>query len=78
MNTIVLGQIFKNVGASSDTKQLNSNQEDLTAKITNEFLNNTNINISNTDLQRFIQLFLSKKQQIGAINMNSSGFFYLY
>ncbi|UJR31832.1 hypothetical protein I4U23_019309 [Adineta vaga] len=64
----ILGQIFKNVGANSDKKELNSNDEDLTIKITNEFINH-NINISNTDLQRFIQLFLNKKQQtVSSIN----------
>ncbi len=61
---IVLGRIFKRVGANSDTKQLDSNNENLSMQITNEFINN-NINISSDDLELFIQLFLDKKQDTG-------------
>ncbi len=61
MFLIVLGRIFKKVGANFNTKQLDSNNENLSMQLTNEFINN-NINISSDDLQFFIQLFLDKKQ----------------
>jgi len=63
-SVIVLGRIFKRVGANFDSKQLDSNNKNLSIQITNEFINN-NINISSDDLQLFIQLFLDKKQQTG-------------
>jgi hypothetical protein len=64
-SSIVLGRIFKRVGANFDSKQLDSNNKNLSMQITNEFINN-NINISSDDLQLFIQLFLDKKQQTGS------------
>ncbi|CAF3156375.1 unnamed protein product [Rotaria sp. Silwood2] len=60
----LLGRIFKNVGANSDSKLLDSNIKNLSIQITNEFINN-NINISNDDLQLFIELYLNKKQNTG-------------
>lgn len=64
MIILVLGNIFKNVGADSEHKQLDSHNEDLSTKITNEFIKN-NVNISKDDLQSFIELFINKKQHTG-------------
>lgn len=41
---------------------MDSTKEYLSTEIANEFINNR-INISNSDLQRFIQSFLERKQQ---------------
>ena len=59
-----MGEFFKNVGASPDSKQLDSKIKNLTMEITNEFINN-NVKISNDDLLSFIQLFIEKKQKTG-------------
>jgi hypothetical protein len=71
---IVLGRIFQKVGANSETKQLDSNNKNLSMQITNEFIIN-NINISSDDLQLFIQLFLNKKQNTGLKEIFSLVFF---
>lgn len=60
----MLGRIFKNIGADPENKLLDSNNDNLSADITNEFINN-NINVSYEDLQLFIELFLNKKQNTG-------------
>jgi hypothetical protein len=61
---LVLGRIFKKVGADSDSKQLDSTKKNLSIQITNELIAN-DIFISNDDLQLFIQLFLDQKQNTG-------------
>ncbi|CAF3295658.1 unnamed protein product [Rotaria sp. Silwood2] len=58
---ILLGRIFKRLGPDSENKQLDSNKTTLSMKITNEFIHN-NIQISNDDLQSFIELYLNKKR----------------
>jgi hypothetical protein len=52
------------VGIDVDSKQLDSHKAALAMKLTNEFVNN-NIHISSSDLQTFIQHFLTKKQRSG-------------
>jgi hypothetical protein len=61
---LVLGRIFKRVGADVENKQLDSNKSMLTMKITNEFVHN-NIQISSVDLQLFVDLYLARKQNSG-------------
>ncbi|CAF1160013.1 unnamed protein product [Rotaria sordida] len=58
---ILLGRIFKRLGPNIEHKQLDSNKPTLSMKITNEFIHN-NIQISNDDLQSFIELYLYKKR----------------
>lgn len=71
---LVLGRVFKTVGANPDSKQLDSTDGNLLLELTNAFIDN-NINISNTDLQRFIQSFLDHKQRTGSIRISQSPVF---
>ncbi|CAF1399004.1 unnamed protein product [Adineta steineri] len=57
----LLGRIFKKVGGDVENKQLDSTKPTLSMKITNEFIHN-NVHISNDDLNLFIDLYLTKKQ----------------
>ncbi|CAM4782059.1 unnamed protein product [Rotaria magnacalcarata] len=59
----LLAIIFKTVGADSDNKLLNSNRENLSTELKNEFIN-TNINMSTGDLQLFIDLFLKNRDSL--------------
>jgi hypothetical protein len=61
---LVLGRIFKKVGADVENKRLDSNKPTLSMRLTNEFIHN-NILISNDDLHLFIDIFLNKKQNSG-------------
>ncbi|CAF1409889.1 unnamed protein product [Adineta steineri] len=60
----LLGRIFKKVGGDVENKQLDSTKPTLSMKITNEFIHN-NVHISNDDLNLFIDLYLTKKQNSG-------------
>lgn len=61
---VVLAKIFKNIGADSDSKLLDSTKKNLSTELTNEFMNN-DVNISIDDLQSFVELFLNQKQMTG-------------
>lgn len=63
---LVLGRIFKRLGANVENKQLDSNKSTLSMTITNELINN-NIHISSDDLQSFIELYLARKRDAGII-----------
>ncbi|CAF3471943.1 unnamed protein product [Rotaria socialis] len=58
---MLLGRIFKRVGADIETKQLDSNKPALSMKLTNEFIHN-NVHISSDDLEAFIELYLNRKR----------------
>jgi len=63
---LVLGRIFKKVGADVENKRLDSNKPTLSMRLTNEFIHN-NILVSNDDLHLFIDIFLNKKQNSGLV-----------
>lgn len=73
--SLVLGRIFRRVGANFETKQLDIYKKNLSMQLTNEFIHN-NINILNDDLQLFIQLFLERKQKTGFSNRKENQFFF--
>ena len=61
---IVLGRIFKRVGANSVSKQLDINNKNLAIQIASELVIN-NTNLSNDELQLLIELYLDKKRENG-------------
>ncbi len=61
---VVLGRIFKRVGANSVNKQLDSKNKNLAMQITNELVN-INTNLSSDELQLFIEFYLDKKRETG-------------
>jgi hypothetical protein len=73
---LVLGRIFKKVGADVENKRLDSNKPTLSMRLTNEFIHN-NILVSNDDLHLFIDIFLNKKQNSGLVLNKFKFFFYM-